>query len=261
MSTLTISLLQTPITWMDGEANLDYFAQQIRQTADSDLLVLPEMFTTGFSMQAATHSLNEECVIDWLQAQAKLNNTAICGSAAIKLSEGAVNRFYFMTPEGEYYHYDKYHLFRMAGEHHHYQPGKRRVIIEYRGWKILPQICYDLRFPVFSRNTDQDYDLIIYVASWPAARAKHWQALLVARAIENQSWVVGCNRVGNDGNGFTYSGDSQIIAPEGDIVAIASPGETTRLTATIDRQRVVDYRQAFPAWQDADRFSLTPPIS
>lgn len=260
MSTLTVGVLQQPIVWMNGEANLEHFAQHIAQSYHYDLLVLPEMFTSGFSMQAATNSLSETRVLSWLQAQARDSNTAICGSAAIQLTDGAVNRFYFVTPQGEYDYYDKRHLFRMANEHHHYKPGASRKIIEYRGWRIFPQICYDLRFPAFSRNSNNDYDLIIYVASWPAARANHWKALLLARAIENQSWVIGCNRVGNDDNGLSYRGDSQIISPEGEIIAIASPGEATVLTATIDRQRVMDYRQAFPAWQDADSFTLTPPV-
>ncbi|MBT0722662.1 amidohydrolase [Rosenbergiella collisarenosi] len=260
MSTLSVSVLQQPIVWMEGEANLEHFAQQIAQAPDSHLLVLPEMFTTGFAMQAATHSLSEERVLDWLRTQAALKHTAICGSAAIQLAEGAVNRFYFVTEEGEYHYYDKRHLFRMAEEHHHYQPGDRRVIIDYRGWRILPQICYDLRFPVFSRNTGNDYDLIIYVASWPAARAMHWQTLLLARAIENQSWVIGCNRVGTDNNGLSYQGDSQIISPQGEIIAQASPGEATLIIAALDHQRVSDHRRVFPAWQDADTFRLTSPV-
>lgn len=260
MSTLTVSVLQQPIIWMDGEANLEHFSQLIAQSAPCDLWVLPEMFTTGFSMQAATNSLNETRVLDWLRALAHKHNTAICGSAAIQLTDGAVNRFYFVTPQGDIAYYDKRHLFRMANEHHHYKPGVSREIVEYRGWRILPQICYDLRFPAFSRNHNNDYDLVIYVASWPAARAKQWQALLLARAIENQSWVIGCNRVGEDGNGLSYQGDSQIIAPEGEIIVTALPGEATVISATIDRQRAIAYRQAFPAWQDADSFTLTPPV-
>ena len=260
MSTLTVGVLQQPIIWMDGEANLDYFSRLIAQSSHHDLWVLPEMFTTGFSMQAATHSLSETRVLDWLQTLARKHNAALCGSAAIRLTDGAVNRFYFVTPQGHSSYYDKRHLFRMANEHHHYKPGNHRQIIEYRGWRILPQICYDLRFPTFSRTIHNDYDLMIYVASWPAARAKHWQALLLARAIENQSWVIGCNRVGEDENGLSYRGDSQIIAPEGEIIASALPSEATVISAIIDRQRVIAYRQAFPAWQDADSFTLTPSV-
>ncbi|MBT0731381.1 amidohydrolase [Rosenbergiella nectarea] len=260
MSTLNVSVLQQPIIWMDGEANLEHFSQLIAQSAPCDLWILPEMFTTGFSMQAATNSLSERRVLGWLHELAHKHHTAICGSAAIQLADGAVNRFYFVTPQGHSSHYDKRHLFRMANEHQHYKPGTSRQIIEYRGWRILPQICYDLRFPAFSRNSNNDYDLMIYVASWPTTRANHWQALLLARAIENQSWVIGCNRVGEDENGLSYRGDSQIIAPEGEIIASALPAEATVLSATIDLQRVIGYRQAFPAWQDADNFTLTPPV-
>lgn len=260
MSALIVRVLQQPIIWMDGEANLQHFSQLIEQSAPGDLWILPEMFTTGFAMQAATHSLSETRVLSWLQAIAHKHDTAICGSAAIQLTDGAVNRFYFVTPQGHTSHYDKRHLFRMANEHQYYKPGNHRQIIDYRGWRILPQICYDLRFPAFSRTMNNDYDLMIYVASWPAARANHWQALLLARAIENQSWVIGCNRVGEDENGLSYRGDSQIITPEGEVVASALPGEATVLSATIDRQRVIAYRQGFPAWQDADNFTLTPPV-
>ncbi|WP_241609478.1 amidohydrolase [Rosenbergiella australiborealis] len=260
MSTLSVSVLQQPIIWMDGEANLRHFAEKIAQAPNSDLIVLPEMFTTGFAMQAATNSLSERRVIDWLLEQATLHQAAVCGSAAIALENAAVNRFYFVTLEGDIHYYDKRHLFRMANEHHYYQSGDSRQIITWREWRILPQICYDLRFPVFSRNSGNDYDLILYVASWPAARAHHWQALLLARAIENQSWVIGCNRVGSDDNGLSYRGDSQIISPQGEVIVNGAAEQAVILSAKIDLQCVTAYRHAFPAWQDADSFTLTSPI-
>lgn len=256
MSTLRVKVLQQPLVWMDGEANLRHFAQQIALLAESDLIVLPEMFTTGFAMQAAKDSLSEERVVQWLTEQATLSGALVCGSAAIQLHEGAVNRFFFVDPVGKYSYYDKRHLFRMGNEHHHYHAGQVRQIIEWQGWRILPQICYDLRFPVFTRNRNNDYDLIIYVASWPAARAAHWRALLLARAIENQCWVIGCNRVGEDDNQLSYQGDSQVISPEGSIVAQLPANQAATLHAEIDLQRVVNYRESFPSWQDADRFTL-----
>lgn len=256
MSTLTVSVLQQPLVWMDGEANFQHFAQQLEQVNDSDIIVLPEMFTTGFAMQAAITSPSEQRVVQWLTQQAFRTNALLCGSAAIQLDGYAVNRFFFVFPTGEYYHYDKRHLFRMGEEHQHYRAGQERPIITWRGWNILPQICYDLRFPVFSRNAENEYDLIIYVASWPAVRAKHWSALLLARAIENQCWVIGCNRVGQDANQLVYQGDSQIISPEGQVVGQLPAHHAGILQAEIDLQKLREYRQAFPAWQDAERFTL-----
>jgi predicted amidohydrolase len=143
----------------------------------------------------------------------------------------------------------------MAGEHHYYVPGKRREIVEWRGWRILPQVCYDLRFPVASRN-NQDYDLALYVANWPARRSHHWQTLLTARAIENQAYVAGCNRVGDDDNGHHYSGDSLIITPQGEELARAEPGSAMIIDAELSLEALQDYREAFPAWRDADTFLL-----
>lgn len=255
MPTLKVSLLQQPLIWMDGAANLRQFDLCLEPVTGRDLIVLPEMFTTGFAMEAATQSLPEEQVTHWMHCKAQQTQAMIAGSAAIQSERGPVNRFLLVEPNGSIHRYDKRHLFRMAGEHHHYQPGEDRLIIEWRGWRILPLICYDLRFPVWSRNRD-DYDLALYVANWPAPRALHWQTLLQARAIENQAWVAGCNRVGRDGNGHQYRGDSQIISPQGTILASADSHQATRLDATLSLSALQDYRQAFPAWQDADPFKL-----
>ncbi|HBT15106.1 MAG TPA: amidohydrolase, partial [Erwinia persicina] len=213
MSTLNITVLQQPLVWMDGQANLAFFNDLLDDIQGRDLIILPEMFTTGFAMEAATRSLPEVEVIAWLQEKARAANAMVAGSAAIQVEHGAVNRFFLVEPEGKVHFYDKRHLFRMAGEHEHYLAGERREVIEWRGWRILPQVCYDLRFPVFSRNQN-DYDLALYVANWPAPRALHWQTLLQARAIENQAYIAGCNRVGSDGNGHQYSGNSRIISPQ-----------------------------------------------
>ncbi|WP_380182127.1 amidohydrolase [Kalamiella sp. sgz302252] len=255
MSTLKLSVLQQPLVWMDGEANLRFFDGLLSGLKDRDLIVLPEMFTTGFAMEAAQSSLPEARVVEWLQEKASAANAMVGGSVAIQTLQGAVNRFLLVEPDGTTHRYDKRHLFRMAGEHNHYRAGASREIIAFRGWRILPQICYDLRFPVFSRNRN-DYDLALYVANWPAARSAHWQALLLARAIENQAYVVGCNRVGTDANGHSYSGDSRIISPLGDIIAAGEPHQPAVLNAELALETLREYRERFPAWRDADNFSL-----
>ncbi|PIJ49291.1 amidohydrolase [Erwinia sp. OLTSP20] len=255
MSTLNVTVLQQPLVWMDGEANLSHFDTLMQPLTARDLIVLPEMFTTGFAMQAAQRSLPESRVIEWLQGHAQQTHALLAGSAAIQTEKGAVNRFLLVEPDGKVHRYDKRHLFRMGEEHQHYLAGERREVIEWRGWRILPQICYDLRFPVFSRNRG-DYDLAVYVANWPAARTHHWQTLLLARAIENQAYVLGCNRVGSDGNQLDYCGDSLIINPMGEIIASAPPHQPARLDATLSLETLSDYRERFPAWRDSDSFTL-----
>lgn len=255
MSDLTITLLQEPLHWMDGEANLRHFDGILSGLRGRDLIVLPEMFTTGFAMEAAQQSLPEQQVAAWLQQHARDCDALVGGSVAIQSEKGAVNRFLLAEPDGTLHHYDKRHLFRMAGEHHHYQPGETRKIVHWRGWRILPQICYDLRFPVFSRSHN-DYDLALYVANWPAARARHWQALLLARAIENQAFVAGCNRVGSDASQHRYSGDSMIISPEGEVLQQAEPMAAARLDATLSLASLQRWREDFPAWRDADSYTL-----
>lgn len=255
MSTLKLSVLQQPLVWMGGAANLRFFDQLLADIHRRDLIVLPEMFTSGFAMEAAEHSLPQSEVVAWLQEKAHDANAMVAGSAAIRTDKGAVNRFFLVEPAGTVHHYDKRHLFRMAGEHQHYLAGNSREIVTWRGWRILPQVCYDLRFPVFSRNRD-DYDLALYVANWPAARTLHWQTLLQARAIENQAYIAGCNRVGSDGNGHQYSGDSRIISPQGEILAVGEAHQPARLDADLSLDALRDYRARFPAWRDADRFNL-----
>ncbi|MCV9880446.1 amidohydrolase [Brenneria izbisi] len=255
MSTLKISLLQQPLVWLDGAANLSHFDTLLTDLNDRDLIVLPEMFTTGFAMEAAKRSLAQSVVEQWLHRWAQKTNALIGGSIAVQTPKGAVNRFLLIDPHGVVYQYDKRHLFRMADEHQYYQAGAERLILEWRGWRICPLICYDLRFPVWSRNR-QDYDLALYVANWPAPRAAHWQTLLAARAIENQAYVAGCNRVGTDGNGHSYRGDSLIINAQGEILASAPANQPARLDAELSLEALQSYREAFPAWRDADRFSL-----
>ncbi|CNC82221.1 putative hydrolase [Yersinia intermedia] len=255
MSTLKLTLLQQPLVWLDAQANLRHFDMLLEPLRQRDVIVLPEMFTTGFAMNAAENALPEQEVINWLRHWAAVTDALIGGSVALKTAQGAVNRFLLVEPSGRVHHYDKRHLFRMAGEHHHYQAGKERKVVEWRGWRILMQVCYDLRFPVWSRNL-QDYDLALYVANWPAPRAKHWQSLLTARAIENQAYVAGCNRVGDDDNGHHYQGDSVILDAQGEVLAQAEPGMAAQLDAELSLEALQHYRAAFPAWRDVDDFLL-----
>nr|WP_274381190.1 amidohydrolase [Atlantibacter hermannii] len=252
---LKVSLLQQPLVWMDGPANLRHFDVLLDELTGRDLILLPEMFTTGFAMEAAKQSMAEEEVINWMQIKASQLGAMVGGSAALQTERGPVNRFLLVEPEGNVHYYDKRHLFRMADEHHHYVAGEQRLIVEWRGWRILPLVCYDLRFPVWSRNAN-DYDLALYVANWPAPRSLHWQALLTARAIENQCYVAGCNRVGTDGNGHHYRGDSRIINPQGEILASADAHQATRLDADLSLNALKEYREKFPAWRDSDDFTL-----
>lgn len=255
MSTLKLTLLQQPLVWLDVQANLRHFEMLLEPLHQRDLIVLPEMFTTGFAINAAENAQPEAEIVGWLRHWASQTNAMIGGSVALKIADGAVNRFLLVEPGGKVHHYDKRHLFRMADEHHHYLAGIERKIIEWRGWRILPQVCYDLRFPVWSRN-QQDYDLALYVANWPAARTKQWQTLLAARAIENQAYVAGCNRVGDDDNGHHYQGDSLILEMQGEALAQAEPDQAAQLDAELSLEALQVYRKAFPAWRDTDKFLL-----
>lgn len=251
---LKVALLQTELVWQDVIANRQQLTAQLQQI-HADLIVLPEMFSTGFSMQSSEIAEPEGETLAWLQQQAKQLDAALCGSVATRTNRGCVNRCYFVTPEGSVSYYDKKHLFRMAGEHQAYIAGDQRVVVQYRGWRLLLQVCYDLRFPVFSRNRN-DYDVALYVANWPAPRSHAWRTLLQARAIENQAYVLGCNRVGTDGNAIAYRGDSLIVDYLGQPQVDLAPDEAGVLTGTLDLTALRQYQQQFPAHLDADAFSL-----
>lgn len=253
---LNVALLQTALAWQNPQANRQQLAEQISRIEDVDIIVLPEMFTTGFSMQSQDIAEPEGDTLNWLKHQAQQIGAALVGSVATRTDKGCVNRCYFVTPEGQVTAYDKKHLFRMAGEHQAYVAGDQRVVVSWCGWRLLLQVCYDLRFPVFSRNC-QDYDVALYVANWPAARRHAWRTLLQARAIENQAFVLGCNRVGTDGNAVQYSGDSLIIDYLGQVVAEKAVAQPTVLRATLDYAQLKQYRQQFPAHMDADAFVLS----
>ncbi len=257
LSTLRVTLVQSDLFWHEPEQNRAMFSEKLAPLAGkTDLVILPEMFTTGFSMEpeAIAEPADQE-TLQWMQQQAASISAVVCGSVAVKDDAGCYNRFYWVQPDGIWRSYDKHHLFRMAGEHEHYQAGQTRDVIEYKGWRIFPQVCYDLRFPVWSRNHD-DYDLAIYVANWPEVREHPWQVLLQARAIENLCYVAGVNRVGSDGNGLAYSGRSALIDFKGHSLEDHQAGEAFVSTYSIDLNSLQDFRKAFPAFEDADPFHL-----
>jgi omega-amidase len=256
MRDLTVSLLQCPLQWEAPAANRAYLEQRVAQlSTDTDLLILPEMFTTGFSMRS-TEIAEEgaETTLPWLQQLAARYDLAITGSLAVASGDQVFNRLLFVTPDGGVHHYDKKHLFRMSGEHLHYAAGNSRLVVQWRDWRICPLICYDLRFPVWSRNTG-DYDLLLYVANWPAKRRYHWRQLLIARAIENQAYCIGVNRTGLDGNGINYSGDSLILAADGEVLMDCAAEEGV-FSSQLSASAMQRYRSKFPCHEDADSFSL-----
>jgi predicted amidohydrolase len=252
---MKIAALQSPLYWQDREANLTHFSDLITNLNEVDLIVLPEMFTTGFSM---TPELMAEPAdgpsLQWLRKMVQQHNIAITGSVAVLEQGQYYNRMYWLSPNYET-HYDKHHLFRMAGEHKHYAPGNERKIVEYQGFRFCLQVCYDLRFPVFCRNRN-DYDALIFVANWPESRRHAWSSLLTARAIENQSYVIGVNRVGEDGNGINYSGDSVILDYLGQPLAETAANNPAILTADLSLAGLEGFREKFPAMLDADEFEL-----
>lgn len=265
MQTLTVSLVQGATRWHDAPANREYYGHLVRTAPHSDLFVLPETFLSGFTNDTLgnAETMDGESVA-WLRALAIEVNATITGSLVIREGDTVYNRLMWVTPAGELSYYDKRHLFRMAGEHTRYGGGRERLIVELKGWRILPQVCYDLRFPVWLRNGrneaaagGMDYDLSLFVANWPSPRRGPWRTLLRARAIENLAYVIGLNRVGVDGNNHPYSGDSAVIDPVGEPLIELGPVEQV-VTVTIDPAPLLAHRERFPAWMDADRFSLDP---
>ncbi len=256
MSNLKVSLIQASLHWEDVSRNLSAFSKKmIDLKGQTDLIVLPEMFTTGFSMNAVSvaEDMNGK-TMGWLKDQASQLDCAITGSFIAKENDLFYNRLIFMQPDGQYFQYDKRHLFTLAKEHHTYQAGKERLIVEWRGWKICPLVCYDLRFPVWSRNT-ADYDLLIYVANWPETRALHWKALLKARAIENQSFTIGVNRVGTDEKGFIYSGDTSLIDYYGTVLYRTTKSEDV-FTTSLSKEELSTYRSKLDFLPDRDSFRI-----
>jgi predicted amidohydrolase len=253
MQDLTVSLIQTELAWLDIEANLDMFNRHLAQLSPgTDLVVLPEMFSTGFSMEAAQYAETMEGkAVNWLQTVSRQKGLDITGSVMIRDDERYFNRLIWARPDGKLLTYDKNHLFTYAGEDKNYTPGRQHLTVELKGWRIRPFICYDLRFPIWCRNLGPAYDLALYVANWPKQRIAHWQALLRARAIENQAYVIGVNRVGTDGKGYRFSGESAVISPTGEVLFEKSE-EACVHTQVLKYRPLLRYRAAFPAWKDAD---------
>lgn len=248
---MKITILQRDIEWANPSVNINRADEAIDRNPGSDIYVLPEMFSTGFctNPEGIAESDNSE-TLQWLKRKAAAIDAAIAGSVAVTKDGKFYNRFYFVKPDGSVTHYDKKHLFTYGGEHKRFTAGNERVVVEFRGVRILLEICYDLRFPVWARNRG-DYDMILYVASWPTPRVSAWSALLVARAIENQCYVAGVNRVGND-PACQYCGGSVVIDPYGKTIAACTDNIECESTATIDIEALQAFRAKFPVLNDAD---------
>jgi omega-amidase len=250
---LKTTIIQAPLFWENIEENLNYFENQIQELPETDLVVLPEMFTTGFSMDVSKTDDGEKTVT-WMKKMAKNNQFAICGSIKIKENNLFYNRLYFITPNQEVSFYNKRHLFTLANEDKVYTRGTEKVIVNYKNWKICLQICYDLRFPVFARNVE-NYDLLIYVANWPIPRINAWDALLKARAIENMCYTIGVNRTGTDANEISYNGHSQVVDYLGNY-CITPYEETTHKTTIINQQEMLETRKKLNFLNDKDTFVI-----
>lgn len=257
MQNLSVTLIQTDLYWENSIANLAMLEEKIATIATpTDLIILPEMFNSGFTMNVEQVSEPMNFFVQkWMKQQAAQTNAVITGSFIVKEGDKYFNRLIWMRPDGSQEKYDKRHLFRMGGEHHYFTGGSQKLIVELKGWKICPLICYDLRFPVWSRNVNQAYDLLIYVANWPAVRSKVWDTLLQARAIENQSFVIGVNRVGKDGMDLVYSGNSTIVDFKGNHFFYESDIEIIE-TQILQKKALIEFREQFPAYLDADSFEV-----
>ena len=279
MQDLSVTLIQTDLYWENPTANLANLEEKIAQiSSPTDLIILPEMFNTGFTMnvKSVAEPMNFT-TFKWMKQQAEKTKAVVTGSYIVKEGENCYNRLIWMRPDGSYETYDKRHLFRMGGENNNFSGGEKRLIVELKGWKICPLICYDLRFPIWSRqgftkeqshegtkaqsenmdvsDSQLTYDLLIYVANWPAVRSKVWATLLQARAIENLSYCIGVNRVGEDGMGLHYNGNSAIIDFKGNQTFYQTDSEAI-CTQVLTKQDLEDFRTKFPAFLDADNFEI-----
>jgi len=259
MNELRISLVQADIFWEDKDRNIAQYGNLLQKlSGKSDVAVLPEMFSTGFSMQAPQLAeTNEGTTIQAIRSWAREYNLAVCGSFLAKDDSGQIfNRAFFIDPEGNQEFYDKRHLFRMGLEQQHFTAGDRQIIVPYQGWNFRLIVCYDLRFPVWVRNQKNEYDVLICTANWPTARAYVWQNLLVARALENQCYVCGVNRIGMDGHAIDHQGDSTLIDFKGYPMLETSCNEESIVTGILQKDLLDTFRERFPAWMDADRFEI-----
>jgi predicted amidohydrolase len=257
MDSVKVCYVQADLHWENIDKNLAMFTDKLEAVSDDiDLLILPEMFSTGFSMSPEKWSETEDGkALSWMKYAAESKNCVITGSIIVSESGKFYNRLFWVQPDGTYKSYDKRHLFSFAGEDEHYTSGSDRLIVELNGFKILPLICYDLRFPIWSRN-DENYDAVIYVANWPERRSYYWKQLLIARAIENQSYVIGVNRVGDDGNEIYHSGDSICLDPLGGVVYSSKPGIEEVACFKLTRQTIKTVREKFNFLNDRDDFKI-----
>ncbi|MBN2758710.1 MAG: amidohydrolase [Bacteroidales bacterium] len=254
---LAITIIQSNLFWENKEKNITHFQQIIENLKDkTELIVLPEMFTTGFSMHPNKFAEKMDgLTLNWMQKMADESNSAIIGSLIIKENNNYFNRLIFAKPNSKLDFYDKRHLFGMAGEDIFYKAGDKRNLFDYKNWKIKALICYDLRFPVWSRN-DENYDLLIYIANWPDKRIKHWKTLLKARAIENQSYTVGVNRIGKDGNDIAHSGYSAVYDSMGNKISFTKAGIQSVETIVLDKDNLTKTRNNLPFNKDSDQFEI-----
>jgi omega-amidase len=267
MSTLTITTIQADLSWEDKAANLRRFEEKINGIGvPTEIVILPEMFSTGFSMRPEILAEPMDGpTLDWMKKVAGAKKIILTGSLIIREEGNYYNRLIWMLPNGQYGYYDKRHRFAYAGEDEKYTAGEKRLIASVKGWRVNLLVCYDLRFPVWSRqgsaredsSVTPEYDLLVYVANWPERRVHAWKTLLQARAIENQSYTVGVNRVGTDGNNIVYSGDSMIVDPLGEVLYQGSREEAV-FTCTLQKEKLEEIRSRFPFWRDADRFEIEP---
>ena len=259
MKDLSVTLIQSRIIWEEPEKNRKLFQAKIRTiTETTNCIILPEMFTTGFTMKAEQFAEPPEgATLEWMRETAAQVGRDLAGSFIVKENGRFFNRLYWVKPDGRYFYYDKRHLFRMAQEDRVYRSGASLLTVEVAGWKVRPLICYDLRFPVWSRNRNNEYDVLIYVANWPKRRISHWRLLLKARAVENQAFAIGVNRVGPDGNGIEHTGDSLAVDPLGNVLLDMRDREGAE-TVRLPRQMLENYRQKFPVWKDSDNFEIVP---
>ena len=259
---MEIALVQANLSWEDNDKNLAHFSSLLENVTGVDLFILPEMFNSGFTMNSDNVGQTMEGkAIFWLQKMANEKDAVFVASLVILENNKRYNRLVWATPNGDTKTYNKKHLFRMANEHDHFTPGNERVIIEYKGIRFCPQICYDLRFPIWSRNSNGQstlpiYDCLIYVANWPKVRSDAWTSLLKARAIENQAFVVGVNRVGLDGNGIEYSGDSLCYSPKGARLDKVISSKEMISIVKIDLETLQEFREKFPVSDDGDLFTI-----
>lgn len=269
---MNVTLVQTSLYWEDCGKNIAHFNALLNSVNEkSDLIILPEMFTTGFTMNPERLAEPTESIaLNWLKEKAREKDCVITGSVAVESQGKYYNRLFWVKPDESYKTYDKRHLFRMAKEDEHYTAGREKITGTIHDWKIRPLVCYDLRFPVWSRNrfyrqdsnTGEEisgyweYDVLVYVANWPEVRSYPWKHLLIARAIENQCYVIGVNRIGHDGNGYAHSGDSMVINPRGEIISNIQAHQECIETVRLNKDDLEEFRRNFPVGLDADNFEL-----